>query len=332
MTPQSFSIGSVHVSSPTVMAPLAGITNLPFRLIAKRGGAGRGCSEMISANGLVHQSQKTLRMLDSAPEERPLSVQLFGADAAIMARAATMVQRAGADLIDINFGCAVRKVVKTGAGVALMKELRRTGQILEAVRRAVSIPLTIKIRSGWTADGVQALQIARIAHECGVDAITVHPRTAVQGFRGFADWALIGRVREVVPIPVIGNGDITCAGQARAMFDQTGCDAVMIGRAAIGNPWLFAEVRAELNGSPAPVVDAACRHQAMVRYLDASIAYYGETHGCRIMRSRLGWFVKGMPHGSRFREAITHLATRDEALAVIDDFFQTDDASLQSPR
>jgi nifR3 family TIM-barrel protein len=331
MIPQSCNIGAVRVSPPTLMAPLAGITNLPLRLIAKRWGAGLVCSEMISANGLAQQSQNTLRMLDSNPAEQPLSVQIFGADAVIMARAAEMVQRAGAAVVDINFGCAVRKVVKTGAGAALMKAPQRTARILEAVRRALSVPLTIKIRSGWTDDGAQALETARIAYECGVDAIAVHPRTATQGFRGCADWTVINRVRQAVPIPVIGNGDITSAVHARAMFDQTGCHAVMIGRAAIGNPWLFAEVRAELEGSAPPVVDAACRRRAMMRYLDASIAYYGEYHGCRIMRSRLGWFVKGMPNSSRFREAITRLSSRTEVISVIDDFFRSAEGSFQPP-
>ncbi|CAB5116925.1 tRNA-dihydrouridine synthase DusB [Olavius algarvensis associated proteobacterium Delta 3] len=181
-------IGPIRLENPTILAPLAGITNLPFRLIAKEAGCGMVCSEMISANGLVHRSRKTLRMLDSLPEEKPLSVQIFGSDPDVMAEAAAMAASSGADILDINFGCSVRKVVKTGAGVALMRDSKRTEAVLTAVRRVVSIPITIKVRSGWEPSGQEAVRICKIAEQCGVDAVAVHPRTARQGFRGRADW------------------------------------------------------------------------------------------------------------------------------------------------
>lgn len=316
------SIGSIRLTNRTVLAPLAGITNLPMRLLCKAGGAGLVCSEMISANGLVHGSARTAAMLRSAPAERPLSIQIFGADPAVMAEAARMVAAAGADILDINFGCSVRKVVKTGAGVALMRDPKRAEALLKAVRRAVPIPLTLKMRSGWTASGEQALEIAAIAESCGVDAVTLHPRTAGQGFSGRADWPLIGRVRECAGIPVIGNGDIVTPEDALRMQRETGCAAVMIGRAAMGNPWIFGQIEALWTTGSYRPVSAAGRRQAMRRYAEATVAEYGEAVGCRLLRSRLGWFVRGLAYGSRFREAIKHLESLAQAFAVIDDFFE----------
>jgi len=311
-------IGAVKVDNPTILAPLAGITNLPLRLLAKEAGCGLVCSEMISSNGLVHQSAKTHRLMDSTPREKPLSVQIFGSDPAIMAEAAWIVAEAGADILDINFGCSVRKVLKTGSGSALMKTPDRARDVLRAVRRAVDIPVTIKIRSGWDSTGKQALEIARIAEDCGVDALAVHPRTAAQGFRGCADWRIIAAVKQHAGIPVFGNGDIQTPQDALDMFTQTGCDAVMIGRAAIGNPCIFAGVRALLekreNYIP-PGLEQ--RFEGMLRYLRASVQYFGETHACYMMRSRLGWFVKGLRHASHFREAIKKISTEQQAVDII---------------
>lgn len=311
-------IGSVHLDGVTVLAPLAGITNLPFRLLVKEQGCALVCSEMISANGLHHGSPKTVRLMESDPEEKPLSVQIFGSNPAIMAEAARMVADAGADILDINFGCSVRKVVKTGAGAALMRDPERTDRLLAAVRAAVDIPLTIKIRSGWDASGAEALAIAQIAEERGVDAVAVHPRTARQGFGGCADWDLIGRVKRAVSIPVIGNGDIETPADALRMIEATGCDAVMVGRAAIGFPWIFAQIEAAVAGRPVPDATPAMRFAAMVRYLDDSIRAIGEVHACRMMRSRLGWFARGLPHAARFRASLHHIACREDALERID--------------
>ena len=316
-------IGSLTLDNNVVLAPLAGITNLPFRLLAKASGCGLVCSEMVSANGLVYKSAKTEQMLNSAAEEKPLSVQIFGSDPDIVAEAAAIVESKGADILDINFGCSVRKVVKTGSGVALMREPDQARALLTAVRRAVGIPLTIKIRSGWDASGEEAVSIAAIAQDCGADAIAVHPRTATQQFRGRADWSVIAAVKKNVGIPVIGNGDIVSADDALRMLAETGCDAVMIGRKAIGDPAIFTRVLARLNGEETVNENLSLRFDTMIRYLKASVEHIGEETACRMMRSRLGWFTRGMRNSSKFRESIKHLSSEQEGLDLIEAYRET---------
>lgn len=313
-------IGTVRLKNPTLFAPLAGITNLPLRLMAKEAGCGLVCSEMVSACGLVYGSEKTLALLDSTAEEKPLSVQVFGSDWAIMSEAASRVQTAGADIVDINFGCSVRKILKSGSGSALMREPEKAKMVLKAVRQAVTIPLTIKMRSGWDASGDEALQLAHIAQENGVDAVTLHPRTARQGFGGRADWSLIGKIKQQLQIPVIGNGDIATAADAMAMMAQTGCDAVMVGRAAMGNPLLFAQISDLMAGRAPRTITERERIEMMIRYLEASVRYLGEKKACYMMRSRLGWFVKGLEKASRFRNAIRRVETEIEAKQLIADY------------
>ena len=310
-------IGNLTLDNNVILAPLAGITNLPFRLLAKEAGCGLVCSEMISSHGLVYRSGKTEKMLDSTPEEKPLSVQIFGAKPDILAEAAAIVESSGADIVDINFGCSVRKVLRTGSGAALMKTPDLAEDLLKAVRRVIRIPLTIKIRSGWDPSGAQALNISEIAENCGVDAITVHPRTAGQLFSGRADWSIIAAVKERVSIPVIGNGDIMSANDAVRMLAETGCDAVMIGRKAIGNPAIFSRVLAQINGDEENAEDISQRFDLMIRYLQASVEYIGEEQACRMMRSRLGWFTKGLHKSSHFREAIKHLSSEKEGVELI---------------
>lgn len=311
-------IGDVALTFPTILAPLAGVTDQPFRRLAKRFGVGLVCSEMVSANGLVHHQQKTLAMTRIADDERPVSIQIFGSDPDILAAAAVMVAESGADILDINLGCAVRKVVKTGAGVALMRTPDRAEAIFRAVRRSITIAFTIKIRTGWTPDGEQARHIAKLAEDNGVDAIAIHPRTATQGFSGNADWGMIAAIGRAVSIPVIGNGDIRRPQDATAMLSETGCPAVMVGRAAIGRPWIFREIRQWMETGTHWSPSHCEQFETMRRYVDAMVAYYGEPTACRMLRSRLCGLAKGLRCAVQFREEIKHIASRGEAMERID--------------
>ena len=315
-------IGSVVLDNNLVLAPLAGITTLPFRLLVKASGCGLVCSEMISANGLVFGSAKTQELLRSRNEEKPLSVQIFGSDPGLMAEAAARVEESGADILDINLGCAVKKVLKTGSGAALMKTPGKVEKILLAVRKSIRIPLTVKMRTGWDKSGSEALKIAKIAEGAGVNGITVHPRLATQGFGGRADWSLIAAVKKNVSIPVIGNGDIVTPEDGLAMKKETNSDGLMIGRAAIGNPWIFSQVLALMKDRENISPSFAERFDVMVNYLTTSIECFGEQRGCRMMRSHLGWFVKGLRFAGRFRESIKRISTEKEAMSLIVKYFK----------
>jgi len=313
-------IGLLHLENPVILAPLAGITNLPFRLLAKEAGCGLVTSEMVSADGLVHGAPNALALLRSLPAEKPLAVQLFGSDPAVMAEAAAIVEGSGADLLDINFGCAVKKVIKTGSGVALMRTPQRAEEVLRAVRHAVRIPLTIKIRSGWDGSGRQALALGEIAEACGVDAVTVHPRTAAQKFSGRADWGVIAALKRQLSIPVIGNGDIACADDAARMLFETGCDAVMVGRRAIGYPRIFTEIGLRLHGQAVPADTIANRLKVLRRYAQLTVECFGRETATRLIRRRLGWFVKGMRNGAVLRCAAGQITCMEQAYELIEAF------------
>lgn len=311
-------IGSLHLENPTILAPLAGITNLPFRLLAREAGCALVTTEMVSADGLVHGSANTFGLLRSWPQEKPLAVQIFGSEPAVMAEAAAIVEDSGAEVVDLNFGCAVRKVIKAGAGVALMRAPCRAEAILQAVRRAVKIPLTIKIRSGWDRTGREALAVGTIAEACGVDALTIHPRTAAQKFSGRSDWALIAALKRRLAIPVVGNGDIRTAADAARMMAETGCDAVMIGRRAIGYPRIFTEIACRLAGRPLPAENFRQRLDVMRRFVMASVSCFGEAQAARMLRTRLAWFAKGMAKNSGLRHAAGRIVSIADALELID--------------
>jgi nifR3 family TIM-barrel protein len=316
-------IGTLTLDNPTLLAPLAGITHLPVRLLAREAGCALVCTEMVSADGLAHGSPHTLPYLRSLPAEKPLAVQIFGSDPAVMAAAAAIVQDSGADVVDINFGCAVRKVVKAGAGVALMRSPKRAEALLRAVRRAVRIPVTIKIRSGWDRSGREALDIGAIGEACGVDAVTLHPRTAAQRFSGQADWGLIAALKRRLAIPVIGNGDIRTAHDAERMMAETGCDAVMIGRSAVGYPRIFTEVNARLASRPSPPEAWGERFETMRRYVVLTAACYGEETALHLVRTRLGWFAKGWRGAAALRQAATRAESIGAALELIDAYRMT---------
>ena len=314
-------IKELKIKGKTFLAPLAGITNLPFRRLVKECGCAVVCSEMVSAKGIFYNSKNTVILLTSREDEKPLSVQLFGADPDSMAQAAAFVEKMGvADIIDINFGCSVKKVVKQGAGVALMKEPKTSQAILKAVRKATNLPFTIKIRSGWDGSGHQAFEIADIAQDAGVDAIAIHPRTAVQGFKGFANWDLIQEAKERLTIPVIGNGDINCVEDAARMIAQTKCDAVMVGRAAMSNPYLLSQIEDYVTRGTYKEPKPSEIFQKMERLIELYVDYFGEKHAARMLRGRLTWFVKGLPGCSAFRQNLARIETSAQAITLIQAF------------
>lgn len=314
-------IKDLKINGITFLAPLAGITNLPFRKLIKDCGCAVVCSEMISAKGIFYNSQKTVTLLKSQEDERPLSVQIFGSDPVSMGQAAAFITDLGTvDIIDINFGCSVRKVIKQGAGVALMKEPVLAGKIIKAVRDATPLPFTIKIRSGWDASGNQALNLAKIAEDQGVDAIAFHPRTAVQGFKGKADWSLIARLKQEIRIPVIGNGDIVTPADAETMLSRTGCDAVMVGRAAMNNPFILSQIEQYVAHGTFTPVEPRAIFRIMESLTQGYVSYFGEVTACRMLRGRLAWFIRGLPGAAGFRRELSTLSSSARALGMIRDF------------
>lgn len=314
-------IGSLEIKGRTVLAPLAGITNVPFRKIVKECGCSLVCSEMVSAKGIVYNTGKSKDLLDSVPLERPLSIQLFGSCPVSMEKAARYVEENSfADIIDINFGCSVKKVLKTGAGAALMKDPNLAADVITAVRQAVDLPVTIKIRSGWDRSGSDAFRIGEIAERCGVNAVTLHPRTARQGFTGSADWDLIRRLKSGLSLPVIGNGDIKSAEDGVEMMRVTECDAVMVGRAAMGDPLIFSRIEALLDGKEPQQPDFFRMFSVMRRLVESYQDYFTDDHAARMLRSRLVRFVKGVFGAACFKRRAARIQSCSEAFALIDEF------------
>jgi nifR3 family TIM-barrel protein len=314
-------IGSIKLENDLIMAPMAGITNLPFRLIVKSFGAGLVTSEMVSAMGLSLNQKKTLAYLNSHPQEKPLAVQIFGAKPDIMAKAVMITIDAGADMVDINMGCPVKKVIKTGAGAALLRNPKLITEIVSAVRMACSVPLTVKIRSGWSPEEPNALDIAHIVEDCGADAITLHARFATQGFSGQADWSWIKRVKEHVRIPIVGNGDIIKPSDALSMKKETGCDGIMVGRSATNHPWIFRQIHQLEKGLPAPEPDLSERRSLIMKHFNLLSDAMGEKGAAFAMRGFLLRYTKGLPLSSRFRGRITQIKDLQSLVAIMDEYF-----------
>lgn len=311
------------IQGKALLAPLAGITNLPFRLIARHFGCELCFTEMISANGLIRESAKTSDYLKTCPEDQPLGVQLFGADPDIMAQAAVIVSEHHPDLIDINMGCPVRKVVKTGSGAMLMKDPLLAGRIIAAVVKAVSAPVTVKIRAGWSRSALNAVEMAGVAEDSGAAAIIVHGRTADQGFSGHADWSVIRQVKSAVKIPVIGNGDIWQPQDALRMRSTTGCDAVMIGRGALGNPWMFQGINQLFAGSDHYRPSLSERHAIIKKHWGLETDIYGQRLANRTFRKHLLWYTKGLTGSGRFRETVGKMTDSSAMLSELNRYFQS---------
>lgn len=318
------SIGGIQIDDPVILSPMAGVCNPPFRIIAKALGAGMVCAEMVSDKALVHGNRKTQQMLTILPDEHPVSLQLVGYDLESMVQAAELIGDTNADLIDINMGCPVLKIYKSGSGAALARDPDYAASIVRAVVARVDKPVTVKFRKGWDDEHINAVEVAQAVAAAGAQAVTVHGRTAAQLYSGQADWDIIRRVKEAVSIPVIGNGDVTEPEDARRMMDQTGCDGVMIGRAALGYPWIFREVAHFLrNGETVSPPGYEERIQVAIRHLHLLVDYKGEDVGVREMRKHASWYLKGMPGHAPVRDRINEQTTRQGMEDILRRFLES---------
>jgi len=308
-------IGDLTIDPPVVLAPMSGINDRTFRLLCREHGASVVWTGLISANALHFGSQKTLDMLHFLPSELPVCAQIFGSDPHLVAAAA---RAAPAPLLDLNMGCAAAKVVKARAGVALMAEPERAEAMVRACVEAVRVPVLVKMRTGWTSRGEDAVALSQRCERAGAAAVTVHPRGARQGFRGRADWSVIAGVKQAVGIPVIGNGDVRSADDALRMREETGCDAVMVGRAALGYPWIFREIGAALRGEERPAPPSVDERVALAaRHVRLAVADRGEKVGVREMRKHIAWYLRGMPMARAFRERANRATSETELLSLL---------------
>jgi tRNA-dihydrouridine synthase B len=315
-------IGNVVIETPFVLAPLAGVSDSPFRQLAREQGAGAVYTEMVSADGLVRANQATLDYIAFEPHERPIGVQLFGSDPAIMADAtralADLPPERRPDMVDINMGCPVRKVVTRAAGAALLQDVPRIERIVAAMAAASDLPVTAKIRLGWDGDSRNCVEVARALEGAGAKAVAIHARTRAEKFEGHAHWDLIGEAKRAVGIPVIGNGDVRTPADALRMLETTGCDGVMLGRAAFGDPWVFRRIRALLErGEVLPPPTAQERLEAGVRHLGMLVHTAGEHVAAKEMRKHVAWYIKGLPHSARVREQVNHTRTAAEMVELM---------------
>jgi tRNA-dihydrouridine synthase B len=316
-------IGPITLDDPVILAPMSGVSDLPFRSLVKQQGAGLVVSEMIASEAMIRESRQAMLMVKHTPDEFPTSVQLAGCEPQVMAEAAKLVEDMGANIIDINFGCPAKKVVNGYAGSHLMRDEPLAGKILEATVKAVKVPVTMKMRMGWDDDSLNAPNMARIAEESGIQMLTVHGRTRCQFYTGNANWPFIAEVKAATKLPVIANGDITTLADADNALHASGADGVMIGRGSYGRPWFLQQViHYRRTGQVLPDPSLAEKYVLIRQHYDAMLSHYGTVTGLKIARKHLGWYSKGLPDSADFRAKINTLPDAEQVFATIDNFFQ----------
>lgn len=319
---KNLTIGGVVIDSPVILAPMAGVTDLPFRLLCRQKGAGLLCMEMVSAKAIYYHNRNTEALLEIHPEEVPVSLQLFGSEPELMGEMAKRIEERPFSILDINMGCPVPKVVNNNEGSALMRNPKLAGEIMASVVKAVNKPVTVKIRKGFDEEHINAVEMAKIAEDSGIAAIAVHGRTREQYYSGKADWDIIRQVKEAVSIPVIGNGDVTDPVSAKKMLDETGCDGIMVGRAARGNPWIFSRIDHFLSQGAMPEpVDREEMRQTILEHARLMVEYKGEYLAVREMRKHISWYTAGMPNSAGFRGRINTMETLGELTESVNALF-----------
>ncbi len=317
----SFRIGNVDIKGNLILGPMAGVTDLPFRLLCKEKGADLVYTEMVSAKGVQYNNKNTESLLYIDEKERPAALQLFGADPVILSETAKRLEERNFDILDINMGCPVPKVVNNGEGSALMKNPKLIGEIVKMVSGAIKKPVTVKIRKGFTPDAVNAVQVAKIAEDCGAAAVAVHGRTREQYYSGKADWEIIGAVKQAVTIPVIGSGDIYTPEDAKQMIVQTGCDGIMMARGTRGNPWIFEQIKAYLDSGVLIQKPSLTQVKEMIlRHAALSIEYKGEFIGIREMRKHVAWYTTGFAGAARLRNRVNEIETMEDLVKLLEEY------------
>ncbi len=316
-------IGNVEINGYAALAPMAGVADRAFRELCRDFGAAYVVTEMVSSKGVSYKNVKSTELMEVSDKERPAGIQIFGNEPETMAEAAVTAMKFRPEIIDINMGCPAPKVSGNGCGSALMKNPKLCGEIVKAVSNAVEVPVTVKIRKGWDENSVNAVEVAQICEANGASAITIHGRTRAQQYQPYADWQIIKAVKESVKIPVIGNGDVTSAEDAQRMYEETGCDLVMIGRAALGNPWLFMQIYSWFeNEKQIPPPTKAERLYVMLKHIKSLCEYKGEEHGMREARKHVGWYLKGFKGAAAFRNAAGKLTTFKELEELVGEVYK----------